>query len=56
MKFIKALIIILILAVIGALVFIYWPKIRECCDRLQACRSSKDDDTPIDDSTAAADV
>ena len=37
MKLLKWIIIFLCLGGIAALVIVYWPKIRECCDRYLAC-------------------
>jgi hypothetical protein len=38
-KFIKSLVVFLLLVLLGALAFIFWPKIRECCDRWLAGQS-----------------
>lgn len=39
MKFIKNLALIIVLGALGALLVIFWPQIRECCDRWLACQS-----------------
>jgi hypothetical protein len=42
MKVIKTLAVILLLLILGALVFIFWPRIREYCDRRLAGNADRD--------------
>lgn len=53
MKVIKTLAVILLLFILGALIFIFWPKIREYCDRRLAGNADRDDVPPADMTTAA---
>jgi hypothetical protein len=53
MKVIKTLAVILLVLILGALVFIFWPKIREYCDRRLAGSADRDS-TPDADAAPAA--
>jgi hypothetical protein len=46
MKFIKSLALVIVLCALGAVGVIFWPKIREYCDRWLACQSSGDTGEP----------
>ena len=46
MKFIKNLALVIVLCAVGAVGVIFWPKIRECCDRWLASQSCGDTSEP----------
>lgn len=56
MKVIKSLAVILLLAVLGALAYIFWPKMRECCDRWLAGESCSGKTSAPDKTDALAEA